>query len=98
MDAINGQTVVDTMFPRSLCQTPIAAQPGERSFNDPASGQNLEALGNIGPFDDFDGPLSDPAQGILELVSDIAAVCKHVTEPRKRLAISPRASGAPSRF
>ena len=48
-----GQGIGGEVFP--IPGEPAAApQPGDRSFNDPAFGENHEALGLIGPSDDLD--------------------------------------------
>lgn len=67
MDGVKNHQWWTRWFPQSPCQTPVAAQLGERSLSDPASGQDLQALDRIGRFDDLDGPLSDPPQGIPEI-------------------------------
>ena len=40
----------------------VAAQPFERSLDDPSAGQEFEALGGIGTLDDFERALADPGQ------------------------------------
>ena len=61
----------------------ISVEPCQRALDDPAAGQHFEALGGIGPLDDFDGPLADTVQGVLELVSGIAAISEHMSQPRE---------------
>lgn len=61
----------------------VSLEPGEGSFDDPASRQHLEAFCGIGSLDDLDGPLADAAQGVLEFVAGIASVREHMTQPRE---------------
>ncbi len=42
-----------------LAQTPIASQPAERPFHDPASRENLEALDIVVSFDNLQDPMAD---------------------------------------
>ena len=56
-----------------LGETAVAVQPGQRALDHPAAGQDLKALGGVGPLDDFDGPLADAAKRILEFVSSPSA-------------------------
>jgi hypothetical protein len=45
-----------------LCEASISVQPGEGPLDHPAAREHDEAFGDIGPFDDLDGPFADPAQ------------------------------------
>src|SRR5450755_171871 len=51
----------------------VAADPGERAFNDPAFGDDLEVM-EIGALDDLDLPVSGGGEGGLHLRSLITAV------------------------
>ena len=64
-----------------LGQTSISVEPSQGSLDDPAAGDDFEALGGVGSLDDLDGPLSDTAQRAPEFVSGIAAVGEQVTQP-----------------
>ena len=66
-----------------LGETAVAAEPGQRSFDDPPAGQDLEAFCGIGPLDDLDGPFADAAQGFAQLVAGIATIGEQVPEPRE---------------
>lgn len=59
----------------------VAAEPGQRSFDDPSAGQDLEALGNIGSLDDLDGPFADAAQRLAQLVAGIATIGEEMAQP-----------------
>ena len=43
---------LDCSFPIP-CQTAAASKPCEGTFDDPSAGQNLEALGGVGAFNDL---------------------------------------------
>src|SRR3546814_21180627 len=47
-----------------LGEAPASAEPGEGAFDDPSSGQQLEAFDALWALDDFDGPR--PAVGSSE--------------------------------
>ena len=51
------------------------------TLDDPAPGQNLEALGAVGALDDFGDPLPDLLQGSLELGAGIGGVGENSTPP-----------------
>jgi hypothetical protein len=53
------------------------------SLDDPTARENHETLCGIGSLDDFDGPFSDPAQRVLELVTRIAAIGEDMPQPRE---------------
>lgn len=61
-----------------LGEAGVAAEPCQRSFDDPATGQDFEALCGIGSLDDLDGPFADAAQGFAQLVPGIAAIGEQV--------------------
>ena len=62
-------------------ETAVTVEPSQRSFHDPAAGQDLEALCGIGPLDDRDGPSADAAQGFAQLVAGIATIGEQVPQP-----------------
>lgn len=64
-----------------LGEAAVATEPSQRSFDDPAAGQDLEAFCGIGPLDDLDGPFADTAQGFAQLVAGIAAIGEQVSQP-----------------
>jgi hypothetical protein len=66
-----------------LGKASVSSEPCECAFDDPAARQHFEALGGIGPFDDFDYPLAlaDLGQCLPELVSSIATIGEHVPQP-----------------
>ncbi len=66
-----------------LGEAAVAAEPCQRSFHDPAAGQDLEALCGIGPLDDRDAPSADAAQGLAQLVAGRAPIGEQVPEPRE---------------
>jgi hypothetical protein len=57
-----------------LCQPSVSVEPCQGTLHDPASRQEFEALGCVGSLDNVDGPFSDAAQGVFELVPGIAAI------------------------
>lgn len=76
----------DSAFEGSLpvfCEAARAAEPGEGSLDDPASGQDFEALGLVGSADDFDGPLSHLEEGRSQFLTGVSAIGKDVTQPWK---------------
>jgi len=70
----------DGLF-KVLGETAVAAEPSQRSFHDPAAGQDLEALCGIGPLDDLDGPSAEAAQRFAQLVAGIATIGEQVPQP-----------------
>ena len=52
-------------FPPVFCQPSTAPEPCKGAFEDPSSGQDFEAPGDVGAFYDLERPLSDPVQGIV---------------------------------
>ena len=57
-----------------LCETSVSVKPCQGALDNPAAWENLKALCFVGPFDDFDGPLTNPAQRLAELVASISAI------------------------
>lgn len=72
----------DGLF-KVLGETAVAAEPCQRSFDDPAARENHGALCGIGPLDDLDGPFADAAEGFAQLVAGIAAIGEQVSQPGK---------------
>jgi len=66
-----------------LRKASVAAEPGQRSFDDPSAGQDLKALGGIGSLDDLDGPFADAAQRLAQLVAGIATIGEEMAQPRE---------------
>jgi len=66
-----------------LGEAAVAVQPGEGSFDDPATRQDFEALGAVGSLDDLDRPLADWPQCVPEFVPRIAAIGEQVAQPGK---------------
>jgi hypothetical protein len=64
-----------------LGEASIAAEPGQRPFDDPSAGQDLEALGGIGSLDDLDGPSADAAQRLAQLFAGIATIGEEMAQP-----------------
>jgi hypothetical protein len=64
-----------------LSRPAAAAEPSECPLDRPATGQHFKADGLLRTLDDLDGPSSDFAQYIAELIAGIAAVGKNVTQP-----------------
>ena len=61
-----------------LGETAVPIEPCERALDDPAARREFEAFGDVGTFDDFDGPLADPAESIAKLVASVAAIGEQV--------------------
>lgn len=68
-----------------LGEAPVAIEPCQRSFDNPAARQNHEAFGRIGPFEDLDGPFADPPEDAPELITGIAAIGEDMAQPREAL-------------
>lgn len=64
-----------------LGEAAVAIEPCQGSFDDPSAKQDFEALCDIGSLDDFDGPLADLGQRILELVTSITTVGEEMAQP-----------------
>lgn len=72
-----------------LGKAAVSIEPSQCAFDDPTAWENHEAFCGIGPFDDFDGPFSDPAQRVFELVTGIAAIGEDV--PQRNRCFQPTA-------
>lgn len=59
----------------------VPAEPRKGPLNDPASGQNLEALGVVGLLDDLDRPFPYLAQRLAQLVAGLATIGEDVSQP-----------------
>ena len=57
-----------------LSHSTAASEPCEGSFDDPAAGNDFEALGRVGTLDDLDSPFADLVQGIPQLWPAVTAV------------------------
>src|SRR3981081_4316849 len=58
-----------------LGQPAAALEPGDSALEDPGLGEDDEAVGLIGAFDDFDvEPMQRPSRGVLELRPLITAI------------------------
>ena len=64
-----------------LGEAAAAAEPGEGTLDDPASGQHFEPLGAIGALDDLDCPAAGLRQFQPQLVAGIAAIGEDVAQP-----------------
>jgi len=60
-----------------------AAEPSKGSFNNPSARQHDKAFGDIGAFDDFDGPFAMADECLRQFGPGIAAVGEDVTQPGK---------------
>lgn len=69
-----------------LGQSAASSEPCEGAFYDPSSGQDFEALGGVGPLDDFHGPGADFGQGSAQFWPRVSAVGEDMTQPRKAVA------------
>ena len=69
-----------------LGEAAIAVEPSERALDDPASGQQLEALGAVGSLDDLQRPRAECGQRGLQLGAGIAAVGEDVAQPGESVA------------
>jgi len=72
------------LFP-VLSKTAASAEPCKGSLDYPAAREDLEAVGLIRPFDDFDRPLPRSSDGIAEFVARIAAIGKNMAQPGEAL-------------
>lgn len=67
-----------------LGEAAATSEPGEGSFDDPSSGQYLEAFGGVRPLYELDGPFAHIDQSVPELVAGIAAIGEDMAEPKER--------------
>lgn len=65
-----------------LGEASAASEPGESPLDDPASGDDDEALGGIAPPDDLDRPIAFAGERISQLVAGITCVGEEVAQPR----------------
>jgi hypothetical protein len=65
---------------QSLANRLHQAKPCERPLDDPAAGQEDEAFGGVGAFDDFDGPASVSLERVAEFVSGVAAIGEYMAQ------------------
>ena len=65
-----------------LGHSTAASEPCEGTFDDPAAGNDFEALGRVGTLDDLDSPFADLVQGISQLWLAVAAICEDVAQQR----------------
>ena len=78
-----------------LCETAVAAHPGERALDDPAARQHLEALGRVGTLDDLELPVSHAVEGVGKLLGIVAVVGPDQLQPREqRLELLEQIDGA----
>ena len=62
----------------------VTHEPAEGAFDDPAVGEELEALGRVGAFDDLDIQLrAETAHPVGELLSGISTVDPELAQPRE---------------
>ena len=64
-------------------ETSASAEPGKCAFDNPASGQKLEAFDTLGPLDNLDGPWTTVGERLEELFAAVDPVGKDVTQPRE---------------
>ena len=62
-------------------EAPATAEPCEGSLDDPATGQQHEAFGFVGPFDDLNGPRAHRAEPAFQLLASVAAIGEDVAQP-----------------
>jgi hypothetical protein len=65
-----------------LGHSTAASKPCEGSFDDPAAGDDFEALGRVATLDDLDGPFAELLRGISQLWPAVAATCEDVAQQR----------------
>lgn len=56
------------------------------SFDDPSAGEDVEALGLVGPFDNLDRPGSRSGKRFPEFVTGIASIGENMTHPGETTA------------
>ena len=64
----------------------IASQQSEGAFDDPAPGQDFEALGAVGTLDSLDCPLAELGQRRAKLVASIASAREDTAQPGEAVA------------
>lgn len=63
-----------------LSHSTAASEPYEGSFDNPAAGNDFEALGRVGTLDDLDSPFADLVQGIPQLWPAVTAICEDMAQ------------------
>jgi transposase len=63
-------------------QSAASSEPREGPFHNPSARQHLEALGAIGPLDDFQREAADPFKRAFQLRTRIAAIGEDMAQPR----------------
>src|SRR3546814_3177500 len=76
-----------------LGEATASAEPGEGAFDDPSSGQQLEAFDALWALDDFDRPRPAVGQGLEQLLATLDAVGEEKAQSRQGSA--PRAQPRP---
>lgn len=71
----------------------IAADPGQRSLDDPTFGEDDEAM-QLVALDDFDDPASGPRGGLRDAWSLIARLGEHALHEGKETARAPITTGS----
>src|SRR5476651_697755 len=66
-----------------LGETAASAEPGKCAFDNPASGQKLEAFDTLGPLDNLDSPWTTVGERLEELFAAVDPVGKDVAQPRE---------------
>jgi hypothetical protein len=64
-----------------LGEPSATAEPANGALHDPATWQQHEPPGGSGSFDDLDGPLADPGQGVTQLVASVATIGEDLAQP-----------------
>jgi hypothetical protein len=67
-----------------LCQATVVIEPSQRSFDNPATRQELEAGRVSSPFDNLDGPVTELAEGVTQDSAVLDAIGKEMAQPRKQ--------------
>ena len=61
-------------------ETAASAEPGKCAFDNPATGQKLEAFDTLGPLDDLNCPRPAMSERFLKLVAAVDAIGKNVSQ------------------
>jgi hypothetical protein len=69
-----------------LGETAVPVEPSDCTLDNPPARQQLEALGGVGSFDDFERPSADFGECSAQFFPGIAAIGEDVAQPREAVS------------